>query len=124
LKTLFQDPDEERQAERELSRLRKKGPASAYAAEFRRICARINSTDDTKIVMFYQGLKEEVKDEMARHDRPKDFLQYVELAVKLDNRLYERRQEKRGTTPDSSNETSKGTSQTPERSTTFCAILE
>ena len=96
LKTLFQDPDEERQAERELSQLRQKGPASAYAAEFRRICARINSTDDTKIFTFYQGLKEEVKDELARHDRPSDFLQYVELAIRIDNRLYERRLEKKG----------------------------
>jgi len=99
LRALFQDPDEERQAERELSKLRQKGPASAYAAEFRRICARINYTHETKIFMFYQGLKEEVKDELARHDRPNDFLQYVELAIKLDNRLYERRQEKRGFDP-------------------------
>jgi hypothetical protein len=98
LRALFQDPDEERQAERELSKLRQKGPASAYAAEFRRICARVNSTHDTKIFMFYQGLKEDVKDELARHDRPDDFLQYVELAIKLDNRLYERRMERKGNT--------------------------
>lgn len=99
LRSLFQDPDEERQAERELSRLRQKGPASAYAAEFRRICARIHSTDETKIFAFYQGLKEEVKDDLARYDRPSDFLQYVELAIKIDNRLYERRLERKGNTP-------------------------
>ena len=98
LRSLFQDPDEERQAERELSRLRQKGPASAYAAEFRRICARIHSTDETKIFAFYQGLREEVKDDLARYDRPSDFLQYVELAIKIDNRLYERRMEKKGNT--------------------------
>jgi hypothetical protein len=98
LRTLFQDPDEERQAEREISKLRQKGSASTYAAEFRRICARISTTDNTKIFMFYNGLKEEVKDELAKQDRPDDFLQYVELAIKIDNRLYERRLERKCTT--------------------------
>ena len=96
LKTLFQDPDEERQAERELMKLKQRGPATTYAAEFRRICARVDYTDNTKILMFYNGLKEEVKDELAKLDRPNDFLQYVELAIKIDNRLYERRLERKG----------------------------
>ncbi|WP_254558398.1 hypothetical protein, partial [Salmonella enterica] len=45
----------------------------------------------------YEGLKEEVKDELSRQDRPEEFLKYVELAIKLDNRLYERRKERRQT---------------------------
>ena len=53
-------------------------------------------TEETKILQFYQGLKSEVKDEVSKLDRPEDFLEYVELAIKLDNRIYERRQEKQG----------------------------
>ncbi|TIC91053.1 Transposon Tf2-6 polyprotein [Colletotrichum higginsianum] len=94
LKSLFQDPDEKRQAERDLSNLRQTKSATHYAAEFRRICARLDYTDDTRIFMFYQGLKEEVKDELAKIDRPDDFLQYVEKAIQIDTRLYERRREK------------------------------
>ncbi|KAJ0100660.1 Retrotransposon-derived protein PEG10 [Diaporthe amygdali] len=99
LRSLFQDPDEERQAERELMRLRQKGPATTYAAEFRRICARVDYTDTTKIFMFYNGLKDEVKDELSKLDRPDDFIQYVELAIRIDNRIYERKLEKKGQDP-------------------------
>ncbi|TLD19215.1 hypothetical protein PspLS_10046 [Pyricularia sp. CBS 133598] len=53
-------------------------------------------TEETKILQFYQGLKSEVKDEVSKLDRPEDFLEYVELAIKFDNRIYERRQEKQG----------------------------
>ncbi|KAK6220785.1 reverse transcriptase domain protein [Colletotrichum tabaci] len=94
LLSLFQEPDEQRQYERDLANLRQKGAATHYAAEFRRICARLDYTDATKIFLFYEGLKEDVKDELSKQDRPDDFLQYAELAVKIDNRLFERRKEK------------------------------
>ncbi|TDZ22472.1 Retrotransposon-derived protein PEG10 [Colletotrichum orbiculare MAFF 240422] len=92
--SLFQEPDEQRQYERDLAALKQKGAATHYAAEFRRICARLDYTDDTKIFMFYQGLKEDVKDELVKQDRPSDFITYAELAIKIDNRLFERRREK------------------------------
>ncbi|TID01834.1 Retrotransposon-derived protein PEG10 [Colletotrichum higginsianum] len=94
LKSLFQDPDGSRQAERDLAHLRQTKSATAYAAEFRRLCAQLKLTEDTKIFMFYNNLKDEVKDEIIKLDRPEDFLQYAELAIKIDNRLYERRKEK------------------------------
>ncbi|TIC95016.1 Retrotransposon-derived protein PEG10 [Colletotrichum higginsianum] len=94
LLSLFQEPDEQRQYERDLANLKQKGAATHYAAEFRRICARLDYTDATKIFLFYEGLKEDVKDELSKQDRPDDFLQYAELAVKIDNRLFERRKEK------------------------------
>ncbi|KAK2730370.1 gag protein [Colletotrichum kahawae] len=43
--------------------------------------------------MFYQGLKDEVKDEIIKVDQPEDFLQYAELAIKIDNQLFERQKE-------------------------------
>lgn len=96
LRSLFQEPDEKRQTERDLANLRQTKSASAYAAEFRRLATRLDMTEETKILQFYQGLKSEVKDEVSKLDRPEDFLEYVELAIKLDNRIYERRQEKQG----------------------------
>ncbi|TEA10074.1 hypothetical protein C8034_v010610 [Colletotrichum sidae] len=62
--------------------------------EFRRIYARLNYTDNTKIFMFYQGLKEDVKDELIKQDRPSDFITYAKLAIKIDNQLFKCRYEK------------------------------
>ena len=47
------------------------------------------------MTQFYEGLKDEVKDELSKQDRPDEFADYVKMAVRIDNRLYERRQEKR-----------------------------
>ncbi|KAK6223176.1 gag protein [Colletotrichum tabaci] len=94
LLSLFQEPDEQRQYERDLANLRQKGAATHYAAEFRRICARLDYTNATKIFLFYEGLKEDIKDELSKQDRLDDFLQYAELAVKIDNRLFKQRKEK------------------------------
>ncbi|KAL0929980.1 reverse transcriptase domain protein [Colletotrichum truncatum] len=94
LKSLFQDPDERSRAERELNNLRQTKSAIHYAAEFRRLCATLDMTDESKIFIFYSGLKDEVKDEIVKLDKPEDFLSYTELAIKIDNRLYERRREK------------------------------
>ncbi|KAF5500005.1 hypothetical protein CGCA056_v014964 [Colletotrichum aenigma] len=65
-----------------------------YAAIFRQLSIQLDLTKETKIFIFYQGLKDEVKDEIVKIDRPKDFLQYADLAIKIDNRLFERRKEK------------------------------
>ena len=91
---MFLDLDKKRQAEQELSQLKQKGVARTYAAEFQRIVARLNCTEDTKIHIFYQGLKDIVKDEIAVRDMPNDFLEYVEMAICIDTRQYKRRQEK------------------------------
>ncbi|KAH0420200.1 hypothetical protein CcaCcLH18_14136 [Colletotrichum camelliae] len=94
LRSLFQDPDEKRQAERDLSQLRQTKSAKDYSANFRQLSVQLDLTEETKIFMFYQGLKDEVKDEIIKVDRPDDFLQYAELAIKIDNRLFERRKER------------------------------
>ncbi|KAH9225203.1 hypothetical protein K456DRAFT_1420630 [Colletotrichum gloeosporioides 23] len=41
-----------------------------------------------------EGLKDEVKDEMAKLETPPSFLAYVEHAIKIDNHLYKRRKER------------------------------
>ncbi|KAF5518367.1 hypothetical protein CGCA056_v011168 [Colletotrichum aenigma] len=85
LESLFLDPDEQRQAERDLSHLRQTKSATLYAAEFRRLAARLHMTDESKVFAFYQGLKDEVKDEMAKLETPPSFLAYVEHAIKKFN---------------------------------------
>ncbi|OMH80373.1 hypothetical protein AX774_g6193 [Zancudomyces culisetae] len=43
---------------------------------------------------FYEGLKEEFKDLLACFDRPDSFSEFIDLAIKIDNRLFERNLEK------------------------------
>lgn len=97
LKAMFGNPDEVRTAERHLMQLRQRGSAAKYASEFKQLASRTEwSDDDALMTLFYAGLKEEVKDEVAREDRPEDFTTYVERVIKIDNRLYERRAERQG----------------------------
>lgn len=102
LRDAFGDPDEKRTAERQLFQLRQRGSASEYVAKFRQISAHLGWDDEPMMSQFYEGLKEEVKDELSKLDRPDDFTKYVAMAVRIDNRLYERRMErtkKTNTTP-------------------------
>jgi hypothetical protein len=43
---------------------------------------------------FYKTLKTEVKDELHMKDRPAILTEYITMAVKIDNRQYERRMER------------------------------
>jgi hypothetical protein len=94
LKEVFGNPDEVREAERKLERIKQTKSASSYAAQFRQIVSKLNWEDDALMTWFYRGLRDEVKDELAREDRPDQLHEYITRAVKIDNRLYERRQEK------------------------------
>lgn len=96
LKSLFQDLDKKRRAKREIAKLRQTRAASSYAADFRRLLAQLNCTEETKKLMFYNGLKERVKDELTLRDTLKAFAKYVELAVNINTCIYEREQKKKG----------------------------
>lgn len=95
LETMFGDIDAEHTAERQLHALRQKGPASGYAAAFRQFATRTKWNDESLRYQFYRGLKDSVKDEMARGERPEDLEKMIETAITIDNRMYERQLEKK-----------------------------
>lgn len=43
---------------------------------------------------FYRGLKDEVKDRLIEHERPDALGKYMEIAVRIDDRIHERCREK------------------------------
>ena len=43
------------------------------------------------MVQFYKGLKDSVKDDLIKEDRPDNLGEYMELAIRIDIRNYERR---------------------------------
>ena len=92
----FGDIDLKKKAEMNLQRLRQTGSAARYNAEFQQHAARLGFNDSALKAQFYKGLKDHVKDELARSDAPDDLRELVEAAIKIDNRAYERRLEKKG----------------------------
>lgn len=94
LKNAFGDPDEERTATRQLKNLRQTGSAMHYNREFRRFSSKLDLGDNAMMEYFYDGLREDVKDELSKQDRPDDFDDFVNMAIKIDNRNYQRRLEK------------------------------
>jgi transposase InsO family protein len=90
LEQTFGDIDAVRSAERRLRRLKQTGSASTYAAEFQQVISHLDWDEDAYIAIFEDGLKDDVKDELVRVERPKTLSDMVATTVRMDNRLYER----------------------------------
>jgi reverse transcriptase-like protein/uncharacterized protein DUF4939/aspartyl protease len=96
IRQVFGDIEEERSAERSLQHLTQRGSAANYTADFQSLAARTKWDEAALQARYYQGLKDKVKDEIARSEKPDDLQEMIQLAVKIDNRLYERTLEKKG----------------------------
>ncbi|KAF4339823.1 gag poly [Fusarium beomiforme] len=94
LKDNFGVVNEERQAAADIMKLRQDKSCAAYSAKFRQLAAKTQWDDDALMEIYYQGLKEEVKDELYKADRPDTLNEYATMAIKIDERQYERRKER------------------------------
>ncbi|KAM0712543.1 hypothetical protein Q7P37_011640 [Cladosporium fusiforme] len=92
----FKHGSEELEAERDVQRIYQKGSAARYRAEFQILAAKTSWNDEALAAQFYRGLKDVVKDEIARGERPTTTEDMYTLAIKIDERLYERLLEKKG----------------------------
>ena len=106
---LFGDVDAVREAERKIQIITQKGSATQYVSEFQQISSRLNWADAPLITQFYRGLKSHVKDDFTHRSRPDKLHEFMQAAVEIDNRHYERQMEKR------SNSTSSFVSQASRR---------
>jgi histidinol dehydrogenase len=94
---MFRDINKEQTVERAMQNLRQRGAATAYAAKFQQYSFRTLWNDDALIAEFYQGLKDNVKDKMARiENHSKTLQQMITVAIRVDNRLYKRSLERKG----------------------------
>ncbi|KAH7562161.1 reverse transcriptase [Bipolaris maydis] len=96
---IFGEVDAESQAEKAISRLRQTKAVSAYTAEFKQLQARINWDDSALRTVYEAGLKENIKDELVHYDKPKDLYSLIELATRIDTRLWERKEAQKGYRP-------------------------
>jgi 5-methylcytosine-specific restriction endonuclease McrA len=95
------DPDRLRSLTRELQTLKQTGSAAAYSSRFCQVSAYLNWNDDALRDQFYSGLKSEVKDALAYSNVDwTSFKELSHLAIRLDNRLFERKSDRfTGTKP-------------------------
>lgn len=91
LELTFGDIDATRTAERRLKKLRQTTSASTYVAEFQQIISHLNWDEETYISFLEDGFKEDVKDELARMERPNTLKKLIDVAVRIDNRMYDRK---------------------------------
>lgn len=96
IRSTFGYGNEQQEAERTIQGIRQRESAAKYKAEFQILAAKINGNDEALAAQFYQGLKENVKDEIARDDRPDTFQEMCEAAIRIDTRIWERQLEKKG----------------------------
>jgi Retrotransposon gag protein/Zinc knuckle len=92
---VFGDPEAVRAAERKIERLRQERSVAIYTSRFRQIVSLLNWDNSALMSRYYRGLKDDIKDEIARRDWPNDLQNMIATASKIDNRLYERQLEKK-----------------------------
>lgn len=96
IKKVFGDPNEVEQAEKHLLGVRQRASVHEYTAEFHRYSMRLEWTDGALRSMYYRGLKDHIKDEVARAEKADDLDELIKTATSIDERIQERQKEKRG----------------------------
>ena len=92
----FGETDKERTATTKICSLQQRlRAASVYAAEFRQLACDVDWDDKALISAFRWGLRDDVKDLLLNLPDPTTLSEAITQAVRCDNRLFERRQERR-----------------------------
>ncbi|OCT57199.1 hypothetical protein XELAEV_18003842mg [Xenopus laevis] len=97
MSVIFDDPNKIATAETTLLTLTQGSRSVAeYAATFRRWVLDTSWNEAAQRFHFRRGLSEAMKDELARVDAPDNLSSFVQLCIKIDSRLSERRKERAG----------------------------
>lgn len=92
----FEEPDKAVIAASKITRLfQGNSPVFSYASEFRLLAASLDWNDAALIHQFRIGLNNDVKDLLLHHETPASLDSMINLAILIDNRLYEHHQDKR-----------------------------
>lgn len=95
IQQVFDHPVSGREAARRLLDLHQGHQSVAnYAIEFRTLASESKWDSEALISTFYRGLSEGVKDELASRDWGTSLEELITLAVRIDNRIRERRRER------------------------------
>src|SRR5256714_1892572 len=95
LTKVYGDPNLARNVARELRALKQTGSVATYITKFGQLTPYVNHNDGSFMDQFFDGLKEEIKDEVARVGYFNTLTELQDFAVRLDSRLYDRQLQKR-----------------------------
>ncbi|PSK33407.1 hypothetical protein B9Z65_8921 [Elsinoe australis] len=95
IKQVFNISDEERVAATKIRQLKQRGSAAQYYSQFQQLAMHLDWDDGAKASAYYEGLSDSVKDQMLEGP-PSDLKRLIDMSIRIDNRLYERRMEKKG----------------------------
>ena len=70
--------------------------AQSYALEFLQISSHTSWDNNMLMTFFEDGLKTEIQEKLIWIEQPKMLSKYIELAVKIDNKLYDFNVRKKG----------------------------
>lgn len=95
LGSIQRQSNEEQAVIQKMTRLKQQGSVSTYGSMFVQISSVLNWGPELLMEYFYQGLEDAVKDKLSREERPKTLLEFIEHAVRIDNRLHEQHTEEK-----------------------------
>lgn len=89
LRMSFGTINEKGTAERKIKTLKQTRSASEYATDFQQLASKLPWNDqDVLMSLFWDGLKQEVRMELYKQDRPATLVEYIGQAVKIDDMLF------------------------------------
>lgn len=95
IERIFGEIDAKNQAKKKITRLKQTTSVATYTAEFKQLQARINQDNAALRTVFETGLKENVKDRLVHYNKPELLHTLIELATRIDNRLWEQNDQKK-----------------------------
>ena len=94
IRIMFGTINQERTAEHKICNIVQKGATATYAANFQRHAAYTNWDNTALTAQYYKGLKDFIKDEISRSERPSTLAKMIKKSVIINNRVYKRSMEK------------------------------
>ena len=93
---VFGDQERLKSVENQLLHLRQgTRPVATLVSEFRRLSMELGWESPVLFPLFYASLNDDVKDEISKMDRPETIEEYYNLAIRIDQRLFARRKERK-----------------------------
>ena len=90
IKKVIGNQNEDKAIEKQFLILKKTQSAMVYGSRFKTLAYTIKWDDAVFASKFYEKLKDKVKDAMVVMDRPESLENMINVAVKIDNRQYDR----------------------------------
>ena len=91
----FRSVNLKKKIKQKFKHLKQKESASIYAADFKQIISILDWNNKAYVSLFYQELKDEVKDKLTKIKWSNDLDKMIKIVIWINNHLWERQQKKK-----------------------------